>query len=389
MWWFRRLAAVPRSRRDRPRSWSGCRRAFCGLSTGSGQVVHRVFHSDHTERVCGMRAEAGLPACAAAIGRLMPAMGVFGEKLGPNRAVGAPRRARPRVKGRSQGPPRAVDTPDSVPKPPPAGIWRSLSRPGRDKCPVSVDRQAVSMDDLRFGAAIRTARHKRRWRQSDLAAKAGVSEATVWRAERGRISEMTLGSIRRICAPLDIRVEVLPRGRGADLDRMLSARHAALHESVARALARDFPAWVMAPEVSFSIWGERGVIDLLLWHPGRRALLIIELKTELVDVGDLLATMDRRRRLAFEIAGERGWHPESVSTWILLAESRTNERRVADHRTVLRNAYPADGRQMRRWLADPVGTIATLSLWPEQAGARSVAIQRIRSDGGSRGPGIS
>jgi transcriptional regulator with XRE-family HTH domain len=234
------------------------------------------------------------------------------------------------------------------------------------------------VEDLRFGAAIRVARQKRRWRQSDLAVKAGVSRATVWRAERGRIAEMTLISIRRICEPLEIRVELVPRGRGADLDRMLSARHSALHELVARALARNFPAWVMAPEVSFSIWGERGVIDLLLWHPGRRALLIIEFKTELVDVGELLGTMDRRRRLAFEIAKERGWQPRTVSTWIILAESRTNQRRLAAHRTVLRNAYPADGRQIRRWLADPAGAIAALSLWPEQVGRATEPVRRVR-----------
>ena len=45
---------------------------------------------------------------------------------------------------------------------------------------------------------------------------------------------------------------------------------------------------MLAPEVSFSIYGERGVIDILAWHPGRRALLIIELKTDIVDVNELV-----------------------------------------------------------------------------------------------------
>jgi transcriptional regulator with XRE-family HTH domain len=234
------------------------------------------------------------------------------------------------------------------------------------------------VEDLRFGAAIRVARQKRGWRQSDLAIRAGVSRATVWRAERGRIAEMTLNSIRQICEPLEIRVELLPRGRGADVDRMLSARHSALHESVVRSLARDFSDWVIVPEVSFSIWGERGVIDLLLWHPGRRALLIIELKTELVDVGELLGTMDRRRRLAFAIAEERGWHPTSVSSWVILADSRTNQRRAAAHQAMLRNAFPADGRRMRRWLADPVGPIAALSMWSTPAGRSTAPTKRVR-----------
>jgi hypothetical protein len=130
----------------------------------------------------------------------------------------------------------------------------------------------------------------------------------------------------------------------------------------------------MASEVSFSIWGERGVIDLILWDPEHRALLIIEFKTELVDVGDLLATMDRRRRLAAQIVKDRGWYPRIVSTWVVVAASRTNARRLAEHRTVLRTAFPAGVREIRRWLRDPVGSIAALSLWTDPA--RNVAPRR-------------
>jgi transcriptional regulator with XRE-family HTH domain len=236
----------------------------------------------------------------------------------------------------------------------------------------------VAVEDLRLGGTIRAVRVKRRWRQSDLAAKAGVSQMTVSRIERGQIPETTLAVLRRVAAALEIRLELLPRGRGAELDRLLSARHSALHESVAKTLAHDFPDWMMASEVSFSIWGERGVIDLLLWHPGRRALLIIEFKTELVDVGDLLSTMDRRRRLAGQIVKTRGWYPRTVSTWVVLAASRTNARRLAEHRTVLRNAFPAGSRDVRRWLREPNGSVYAMSMWTDRA-ARTVApIRRVR-----------
>jgi transcriptional regulator with XRE-family HTH domain len=234
------------------------------------------------------------------------------------------------------------------------------------------------MEDLRFGAVVRAARMGRRWRQRDVATRAGVSQATVWRVERGRVDEMTVSTVRRVCKVLDIRIELQPRGRGADLDRMVNARHTALHESVVRVLARAFPNWEMAHEVSFSIWGERGVIDLLLWHPGRRALLIIELKTELVDAGELLATMDRRRRLAREIVAERGWDPVSVSTWVIVARSRTNERRLSSFRTVLRSASPVEGRRMLRWLQDPAGAVAGLSLWTVAESAPVSPVRRVR-----------
>jgi transcriptional regulator with XRE-family HTH domain len=233
------------------------------------------------------------------------------------------------------------------------------------------------MDDLLFGRAIRLVRVKRRWRQEDLAIRAGVSRAAIWRAERGRIDELTIAMLRRICEPLEIRVELLPRGRGTDLERLVNARHSALHESVARALATAFPAWEFAPEVSFNIYGERGVIDLILWHPGRRALLIIEFKTELVDTGDLLSTMDRRRRLASEIVAKRGWVPRTVSTWVVVARSRTNERRIADHQAVLRSAFPDDERDVMRWLADPDGTVNGLSMWRSPRGTSFAPTHRV------------
>ncbi len=233
------------------------------------------------------------------------------------------------------------------------------------------------MDDLGFGRAMRAVRVRRGWRQQDLADRAHVSRTIVSRVERGLIDDMPLSTLRRACAPLDVRVQVQPRGRGADLDRVVNERHSALHEAVARVLTADYPAWILASEVSFNIRGERGVIDLLLWHPARRALLIIELKTELVDLGELLATADRRVRLARDIVRERGWVPATVSVWVIVARSRTTERRIADHRAMLRSALPDGGPRLRAWLRDPVGVVRGLSTWAIDAGpTRRVATPR-------------
>ena len=56
-----------------------------------------------------------------------------------------------------------------------------------------------------------------------------------------------------------------------------------MHEELARLFA-GLPDWVAVPEVTFSIYGERGAIDILAWHEPTRSLLVIELKTELVDI---------------------------------------------------------------------------------------------------------
>jgi transcriptional regulator with XRE-family HTH domain len=216
------------------------------------------------------------------------------------------------------------------------------------------------MDDLRFGAAIRAARVRRGWRQVDLAKAAGVSTGTISRLERGQVDRTPMGILRSVAAALDIRVELLPRSRAADLDRLVNAKHAALAEAVVARLNRVH-GWEVRPEVSFSVWGERGVVDLLAWHAGRAALLVIELKTEIVDVGELLGTLDRKRRLGRKIAEEAGWRPSIVSAWLAVGDGMTNRRRVTAHSATLRAALPADGRELRRWLQDPVAEIRALT----------------------------
>ena len=64
-------------------------------------------------------------------------------------------------------------------------------------------------------------------------------------------------------------------------------RRTLLADSVATYL-REFPGWTFESEVSFSVWGERGIIDQLAWHRERRHLLAIELKTEFVDINEML-----------------------------------------------------------------------------------------------------
>lgn len=164
--------------------------------------------------------------------------------------------------------------------------------------------------------------------------------------------------MRRVAAVLEIRLDISAWMPSGAVDRLLNAGHAALHEELARYLDR-LPGWVHAPEVSFAIYRERGDIDILAFHPSTRSLLVIELKTEVVSLEDLLTTMDVRIRLARRIASERGWDPATVSAWVVIAESDANRRRA--HAATLRSAFPADGHAVRRWLGKPAGSIRALS----------------------------
>jgi transcriptional regulator with XRE-family HTH domain len=228
------------------------------------------------------------------------------------------------------------------------------------------------VDDIEVGRRFRAVRIHRGWRQQDLAVAAGISRAGVSRVEHGRFEEMTLGVIRRVARALDMRLELVARWRGGELDRMVNARHAAMHEAAALTFGR-YPGWTTAPEVSFNVYGERGSIDVLAWHASQQALLVVELKTEIVDVQGLLGAVDRYRRLAQQIARERGWRPSTISTWVAIAAGRSNARSVAAHQAVLRRAFPADGRRLAAWLREPAGRFDALTFLPY---ARRVSTRR-------------
>lgn len=238
------------------------------------------------------------------------------------------------------------------------------------------------MDNSQIGRAFRAVRIRKGLRQADVASTAGVSPDAVSRAERGHLDGMTLARIRAIGAAIGVTLDIAARWQGGELDRLLGAKHSALHDRVAAAFA-VLPGWEATPEVTFSIYGERGAIDILAWHAETRTLLVIELKTELVDVQELIGTLDRKRRLAPQIARERGWPALVVATWVILSPSRTNRRRVAAHLNVLRAAFPVDGRRMGSWLAAPSGPVAALSMWPESDALRAATAvaptRRVRS----------
>lgn len=240
------------------------------------------------------------------------------------------------------------------------------------------------MDDQRVGAALRTVRIRRGWTQRELARRGGVSATTVSEIEFGNLDHVSRRAFRRVAAALDVRVSYSVRLPHGELDRLVNSGHAALHEAVARYL-NELPDWVHAPEVSFAIYGERGVIDILAFHEPTGSLLVIELKTEFVSLEDLLTTMDVRLRHATTIARERGWRARSVSAWIVFADTDTNCRRVTAHRSVLRAAYSVDGRTLRGWLLHPSEAVRALSFWANfgasGASANDVGRRRVRKRG--------
>lgn len=237
------------------------------------------------------------------------------------------------------------------------------------------------MDDLRFGTAVRQVRIRRDLRQLDLARTAGISRATVSRIERGHLGSLSVDTVRRVAAALDIRVDLIARWRSGDLDRLLNSHYSRFHELVARRFA-SLPGWIARPEVSFAHYADRGVIDILAFHSESGMVLVIELKTDIADVNEMVGTLDRKRRNAVAVAREQGWPVDEatrVSAWLIVADGATNRRRVAAHRVMLRSAFPMDGRSIGGWLIRPDRPIRALSIWSyDHQGNASTELASVR-----------
>jgi transcriptional regulator with XRE-family HTH domain len=243
--------------------------------------------------------------------------------------------------------------------------------------------QTPCMDDQRLGSLIRAVRLRRHLRQIDVASIAGVSRGSVSLIERGHLQKLSLETVRRVAVAVEVRVEVLGRWRGDRADRLMSRRHSALAESFASFLSSR-PGWTTEPEVSFSIYGERGIIDQLAWHAATCHLLVIELKTEFVDFNEMLGTLDRKVRLARTIAAGRGWRASQVSVWLIVVDTRTNRRHATEHATLLGARFKLDGRALRGWLQSPAEPVTGMAFWTDaNGGSASPVCATARGPSGS------
>ena len=197
-----------------------------------------------------------------------------------------------------------------------------------------------------------------------------MSRAVIWRIERGRSDRVAIHTLVRVAAALGARIDVRLLWQGEALDRLLDSRHAGLVDRVVEILTSN--DWEVATEVSFSIRGERGSIDILAFHVATGSLLVVEVKSVVPDLQAMLVTMDRKGRLAHEIARDRGWRVTSVTRLLVLPDDRTARRRVGQYGATFRTALPARTTAVKGWIRDPKGACHGVLFLPDapQAGAR-------------------
>lgn len=237
------------------------------------------------------------------------------------------------------------------------------------------------MRDLELGRILRALRRRRGWRQEDAAIRARVHRSTWSRIEGGHLDRLTFATVRSCLAALEVRLDLLPRWRGTELERLLDEGHAALQAGWKERLERW--NWQVRAEVSFNRYGERGRIDLLAWFPSLRILLVIEIKTEVVDAQGLLGVMDVKVRLAPFVARGIGWHsPAIVIPVLVIADDSTNRRRIERIQPLV-NHLTRRGKIGISWLrrpqATPGGLLIFSILSPAAARrAKRVGAHRVR-----------
>lgn len=219
----------------------------------------------------------------------------------------------------------------------------------------------------RLGRLARVLRVRQRLTQVALAARAGVGRRAVSLLETGRAHALRLREVDAIIAALGGRLDMRLLWNGPELDRLLDEAHAALGAAVKRRLERW--GWLVRVEVSYSRYGERGRIDLLAFHPATRILLVIELKSELVDVQALIGSLDAKVRLAPGIVDRFGWSPRVVLPAIVFLEDRTTRNRL-QRVDPLFGQFNLQGRAALSWLRRPTEAETAPSglLWLTHAG---------------------
>jgi transcriptional regulator with XRE-family HTH domain len=209
----------------------------------------------------------------------------------------------------------------------------------------------------RFGQATLETRRRLGWSQRELGRRCGISQAQVWRAEAGQ-APLSVGLIARIADALGLEVDLAIRAPFV-AGRQRDAAHARCSSYVQHRL--EALGWTVAREVEIVHGRSHGWIDLLSFEPESRSLLIVEVKTELDDIGQIERTLSWYTREGWTAARRLHWRPARVVAWLLVLATDVNDERIRANRELLTRAFPARAREGLAALA-PAGDAAPMRL---------------------------
>ncbi len=118
-------------------------------------------------------------------------------------------------------------------------------------------------------------------------------------------------------------------------------------------------------------------MDVLGWNEAKRALLIVEVKSELRDLQETLRAIDVKRRVVpGRVRAERGWNPAAVAAVLVLPDLSTQRSIVGRYPAIFAAAFPARSVDVRHWLSEPNADLR--GLWFLPVSRDAVLTQRFR-----------
>jgi len=219
-------------------------------------------------------------------------------------------------------------------------------------CPISASRYESGMPIDRagrdiVGAAVASLRGSIGWTQKELGARVGMSQSWVCRVERGILVHLTFETAERLLAAMGARLVIsVDAPFLGDRQRQREPAHARCSAYAATRLRQA--GWEVATEVEIGGDRSRGWIDVLAYHPVTGWLLVIEIKTEIHDLGAIERSLGWYEREAIIAARRLGWRPKGSLGCLLLLETGANDARVAANREPIGVGFPVRARELAR-----------------------------------------
>jgi hypothetical protein len=116
--------------------------------------------------------------------------------------------------------------------------------------------------------------------------------------------------------------------------------------------------WSVMTEVEIEGRFGPGWIDVLAFHPASEVLLVIEIKTEIADLGRVQRTLGWYVSRSASVARSFGWQVTRTQPVLLVLSTDTADRALAANRALVSHAFPMRARDLASAIADPAVAVA-------------------------------